>query len=177
MQPTVNTQEAVDLSHPFAVACGQIVVHRHDMHAFAGQRVEIGGQGGDQGLAFAGLHFRNVAVMQHHAAHQLNVEMPLAERALGRFAHHREGFRQEIFQRLARRQPFAEGGRHGPELVVAHRLEAGLQGVDFGHYRPIGPDLALVGGAEKLFGKRIETQHGILWWTGACPAYSGEAVT
>ncbi len=40
--------------------------------------------------------------MQHHAADQLHVEMALAERALGRFAHDREGLVQKIVQGLRR---------------------------------------------------------------------------
>ena len=96
-----HAQETVDLAHPFAVALGQIVVDRHHMHAVAGQRIEIDGQGGDQGLAFAGLHLGDVALVQHHAAHQLHVEMALAQGALGRLAHHREGFRQQVVQGLA----------------------------------------------------------------------------
>ena len=113
MHADAQAQEAVDLPHPFAVALGEIVVDGDDMHAFAGQRVEIDGQGGDQRLAFAGLHFGDVAVVQHHAADQLHVEMALAEGALGGLAHHREGFRQEVVQRLALGQPLLEGRGHG----------------------------------------------------------------
>ena len=131
-----QAQEAIDLAHPFAVALGQIVVDRHHMHAFAGQRIEIDGQGGDQGLAFAGLHFGDVAVVQHHAADQLHVEMALAQGALGRLADHRKGFRQQVVQGLALCQPLPEGGRHGLQLVVRHGLEAGLQGIDLGHGCP-----------------------------------------
>ena len=157
-----QAQEAVDLPHPFAVALGEIVVDRHHMHAFAGQRVQIDGQGGDQGLAFAGLHLGDIAAMQHHAADQLDVEMALAEGALGGLAHHRKGFGQNIVQGLARFQPRLEGGGHGLELFVRHGLEARLQGVDLGHSAPERLDLALVGGAENLFGERAETQHEIL---------------
>ena len=39
--------------------------------------------------------------MQHHAAHQLHVEMALAERALGRLAHRGEGLGQQVVERLA----------------------------------------------------------------------------
>jgi hypothetical protein len=50
------------------------------------ERVEIDRQRGDQRLAFAGLHLGDLALMQDHAAHQLHVEMALAERALRRLA-------------------------------------------------------------------------------------------
>jgi hypothetical protein len=45
----------------------------------AGQGVQNHGQGGDQGLALAGLHFRDLALVQDHAAHELDVEMAHAE--------------------------------------------------------------------------------------------------
>ena len=90
-----HAEEAVDLPHPFGVAAGQVVVHRDDVHAAAGERVQIDRQGGDQRLALAGLHLGDLAVVQHHAADQLHVEMPLAQRPPGGFAHDGEGFRQD----------------------------------------------------------------------------------
>ena len=36
-------EEAVDLAHPFGVALGEVVVDGHDMHAPAGERVEVHG--------------------------------------------------------------------------------------------------------------------------------------
>ena len=51
-----ETEEAVDLPHPLRIAAGEVVVDGDDMHALAGKRVEIGRQGGDQRLAFTGLH-------------------------------------------------------------------------------------------------------------------------
>jgi hypothetical protein len=63
------------------------------MHAASGEGIEIDRQGGDQRLAFAGLHLGDAALMQHHAANQLHVEMTLAERTLGGLAHSGEGLR------------------------------------------------------------------------------------
>ena len=152
-----HAQEAVDLAHPFAVAPGEIVIDRDHMHAFAGQRIEIGGQGGDQGLAFAGLHFGDIAPVQHNAAHQLHIEMALTQGALGGLTHHREGFRQQVLQGFALFQTGAESRRHRGQFGVRHDLEAVFQGVDLGNGGPERLDLALVGRAEKRSGKR--TQH------------------
>ncbi len=88
-------------SHPFGVAVGQIVVHRHHMHAVAAQRVEVGGQRRDQRLAFTGAHFRDLAVVQDHAADQLDIEMAHAQGPLAGLANHGKGFRQECIERLA----------------------------------------------------------------------------
>ncbi len=93
-----QAQKAIDLAHPVGVALGEIVVDGDDMDAFAGQRIQIDGQRGDECFAFAGLHLGDVAVVQHHAADQLDVEMALAERPLGRLADGRKSFRQDVFQ-------------------------------------------------------------------------------
>ena len=68
--------EAVEFkehAHPLAVALGQVVVHGDHMHAFAGQCVEVDGQGGHEGLALAGGHLGNLAAVQHHAANDLHI--------------------------------------------------------------------------------------------------------
>ena len=93
-----HAEKAVDLAHPLGVAVGEVVVDGDDVDAVAGKRVEIDRQGRDQGLAFAGLHLGDHAAMQHDAAHQLHVEMALAERALGRLAHGGEGVGQEVVE-------------------------------------------------------------------------------
>ena len=51
-----QAEEAVDAAHPLGVAAGEVVVDGDDVNALAFERVQVGGQGGDQRLAFAGLH-------------------------------------------------------------------------------------------------------------------------
>ena len=103
-----EAEEAVDLAHPGRVAAGEVVVDGDDVDALAGQRIEIDRERRDQRLAFAGLHLGDVALMQHHAADQLDVEMALAERALGSLAHGGEGGNQNIVEASCRRR--AAGG-------------------------------------------------------------------
>ena len=79
----------------------EVVVDGDDVDALAGERVEVDGQRGDQRLAFAGLHLGDLALVQHHAADQLHVEVALAERALGGFAHGREGGNEKVVERGA----------------------------------------------------------------------------
>ena len=114
MTPTVEPEEAVDLAHPFGVALGEIVVDGDDMHAAAGERIEIDRQRRDQRLAFAGLHLGDPAFVQDHAADQLHVEMALAERALGGFAHGGEGRHQNVVERLAFGELLLERRRCAP---------------------------------------------------------------
>ena len=93
-----EAEKLVDAAHPVGVAAGEIIVDGDDMDAVAGERIEIGRKGGDEGLAFAGPHLGDGAFVQHHAADELHIEMALAERALGGLADGRES-RHENFDR------------------------------------------------------------------------------
>ena len=73
----VQPEEAVHAAHPLGVAFGQVVVDGDDVHALAGQRVEVRRQHAGQGLALTGLHLGDVAEVQRRAAHHLNIERPL----------------------------------------------------------------------------------------------------
>ena len=107
MTPTDHAEEAVDAAHPLGVAAGQVVVDRDDVDALAGERVEVGGQRGDQRLAFAGLHLGDLAAVEDHAADQLDVEVPHVQRAAARLADDGEGLGQQVVERLARRRAAA----------------------------------------------------------------------
>ena len=75
-QADLQAEELVDLAHPQRVAAGQIIVDGDDVHALAGERVEVDGHGGGEGLALAGLGLGDLALVQHDAAHYLHVEGP-----------------------------------------------------------------------------------------------------
>ena len=151
-----HAEEVVDLAHPFGVAAGEVVVDGDDVDALAGQRVEIDRKRRDQRLAFAGLHLGDVALMQHHAADQLDVEMALAERALGGLAHGGESGNQDVVQRLAVGELLAEFGGAGLQRLVRKRGDLGLQRVDGVDAGLISLDPPVVGGAEKLAGERAD---------------------
>ncbi len=108
----------MQLAHPVGVTGGQVVVHRHDVHALAGQRVQVDGQGGDEGLSFTGLHFGDPPEVQRHAAHQLDVVVALAEYASRALANHRERLDQEVVERLALGEALAEDLGLGAQLGV-----------------------------------------------------------
>ena len=153
-----HAEEAIDLPHPFGVAPGQVVVHGDDMDAIAGQGIQVDGQGGDQRLALASLHLGDLAVVQHHAAHQLNVEMPLAQRAPGCLAHRREGFRLQVVQGGATGQPLAEFGSLGAQGFVRQRLHGRFQRVDLGDPTLVSLEGPIVGSAE--YGAGDGSEHG-----------------
>ena len=83
-----QTVELVERTHPLGVTLGQVVVHRHQVHALSGQCVEKYGQRGHEGFSFARRHLGDVAfalalaellgrvlfaARQHHAAEELAV--------------------------------------------------------------------------------------------------------
>ncbi len=153
-----EAEELVDLAHPLGVAPGEIVVDRHDMHAEAGEGVEIDGQRRDQRLAFAGFHFRNRALVQHHAADQLDVEMALLQRPLGGLADGGEGGREDVVERLALFEELTEFVGLGAQFVVGELGELGLEVVDFGDLRPVALEAAIVGRAEHPLHHGVEFQ-------------------
>jgi hypothetical protein len=75
------------------------------------ERVEVGRQGRDEGLALTGLHLGDIALVQGRPAHELHVEVPLAQGAFGRLPHRRERLGQEVI----------EGGAIGEALLERRR--------------------------------------------------------
>ena len=88
------------------------------------ERVEIDGKGRDQRLAFAGLHLGDAALMQHHSADELHVEMTLAERALGRLADGGECLGDQIVEIGAFTHAGAELLGPGAQGLVGERLRS-----------------------------------------------------
>ena len=130
----LQPEEAVYATHPFGVTFGEVVVDGDDVHAVAGQRVEVGRQHAGQGLALTGLHLRDVAEVQCRAAHHLDVEMPLVQYPPGGLTRDCEGLGQQIIETGAVGDPLLEFVRLGPQLGVGELLHVVGQGVDvLGH--------------------------------------------
>ena len=96
-----HAQQVVDRRHPLSVAAGQVVVDRHDVHALARQGVEERRQGGDQGLAFTGLELGDALVVDGDSAQDLDIEMALADRPLGRLPDQGECLDQQRVERIS----------------------------------------------------------------------------
>ena len=125
-----EAQEAVDFAHPLAVALGQIVVDGDDVHAFAGESVEVSGEGGHQSLAFAGLHLSDAALMQHDAADELHPIGTHAQHAVGGLPHGGESLGQNVVGGLATTQALLELGGLGLQLGVGEGFVLLLQRLD-----------------------------------------------
>ncbi len=85
-----KAQELVHEAHLLRVTAGEVVVHRHHVHAVATETVQVDGEGCGKGLTFTGRHFGNRALVEHEAADHLHVERHHAEGLHGfgvEFAH------------------------------------------------------------------------------------------
>ena len=74
MTPTVRPR-ICNLAHPLGVAFRQVIVDRDHVDAAPGEGIQVNRQGRDQGFPFTGFHLGNLALVQHHAADQLHVEV------------------------------------------------------------------------------------------------------
>ena len=172
-----KAEKTVELSHPFRVALGQVIVDRNHVHAASTQRVQIHRERGDQRFALTGLHFGDLAFVQNHAADQLHVEVPHVEHAPSSFADNGKRFVKQLVenaleQLAALRFDFllpvgiclrlvddraetllntgAKLRRLAPELLVGELLYLRLKRVDSLHTRLQALDLALVLRPENL---------------------------
>src|SRR5439155_26666662 len=96
--PDADPEEMEDGSHPLRVAPGQVVVDGDDVDAAAGQRVQGGGEGRDEGLALARLHLGDLPLVEDDPADQLDVEVAHPEGSAYRLASHREDVRQDLVE-------------------------------------------------------------------------------
>ena len=155
--PDIETQEPVNFPHPFAVAAGQVVIHRHQMHAPSGKGIEVNRHGGDQGFPFTGLHFGNGSLVQHNPADDLHIERTHPQNAKRCFPHHGESFGKQVIQRFFIGQALTEFSRLGPKLIVTQFLYGLLEGIDFIHKRDNALQVALILTAKNLL--EYCTQH------------------
>ena len=126
IRPTVRPRQRWIWPIHSASGARQVVVDRDDVHAAAGDAVEVGGQGRHERLAFAGLHLGDPAEVQRGAAHELHVEVALADRALGRLAGDGERLDQEVVEVLAVVETLTELG--GLRLRARRRTAAPVSG-------------------------------------------------
>ena len=125
-----HAQVLIDAAHPLGVTLGQVVVDGDDVHALTGDSVEVAGQGGDKGLAFAGLHLGDMPLMKRHGADKLHVKVTHAHGALGSLTHGGKGLGEHVVERLAVGVALAELISLAAELLLGHLLKLGLKTVD-----------------------------------------------
>ena len=119
-------QGMVDAAHPLGVALGKVVVDCHDVNAAACERVQVRGKGGSESLALARLHLGDLALVEHHAAHDLDVEVAQTERALGCLPDGGERLGADVVEVVALGQQGLELFGLRPQGIVGELFEFGL---------------------------------------------------
>ncbi len=105
----------------------------------------------DQGLALAGAHFGDLAVVQGHAADQLHIEVAHARAPAcrpSRTTAKASGSR--CVERLALGHALLEFVGLGPQLLIGERLQAGLERIDALDGLGVLLDQPVVAAAENL---------------------------
>jgi len=143
-------EEAVNAPHPVRIALGEVIVDGHDVHAAAGQRIQVRRQCRDQRLALAGSHFGDLPVVKTHAPDELHVEVPHLEAALAGFAHHRECLRHHVVERFAFGHALLERRRLGAQLLIGQRGKRGLERIDLLDHLRVLLQQPLIPAAEDL---------------------------
>ncbi|MNH01981.1 hypothetical protein D3C79_612070 [compost metagenome] len=123
-------QELEQRTVVFGVTLGQVVVDGNHVHATAAQGVQIGRQGCGQGFTFTGTHLGDTAVVEHHPAQQLYVEVTHAEDSLTGLTHYGEGFRDQAFQHFALFQTRAEFIGLGLQFAIRQFFHVWFHTVD-----------------------------------------------
>jgi hypothetical protein len=130
-----------------------------------GEGVQVAGEGGDEGFAFAGFHFGDLALVKDDAADELDVEVTHLDGALAGFADDGEGFREDgvegglfggdslvgvVDPFEGSGDPLAELGGLGAQGLVGECLHGGLEVVNLPDERHEALDGAFVAGAKDL---------------------------
>ena len=126
--PDGHSQALEEGAHPLGVAAREVVVDRDHVHALAFQSVQISGQGRDQRLALARDHLGDIAAVQDHAAHELNIEMAHVQEPPTRLPTGRERLGQEVVERLSRGPTAPELHGLGLELKCRKVPASGARG-------------------------------------------------
>ena len=66
-----KTMELVQRPHPLRVTLSQVVVHRNNVYAVTGKRVQENRQSSHQGFTLTGSHFGNFTLVENHTTEQL----------------------------------------------------------------------------------------------------------
>jgi len=114
------------------------------VRTFPLERVEVQREDGDERLALAGLHLRDLPLVEHDPTHGLHIEMPQLDAPPSRFARNGKGFDQQIVERLAVLQALPELLGLRFQLIGGELLHHRLELVDVGDLLEVALDLSRV---------------------------------
>ena len=145
-----QSEEAVHTPHPLGVALGEVVVDSHDMHALAGDRVQVDRQRRHECLALAGAHLGDASVVKRHAADQLHIKVPHLEHSLARLPHGGKGLGEQRVERGAGLMTSAELLRLCCQSGVVQGFKSRLERVDLLRNAPVLLQQSLVAATKYL---------------------------
>ena len=145
-----HPEKLVQRPHPVGIPAGEIVVDRYQVDAVAGQGIEVGGQRRHQGLAFAGAHLGYFALVQGHAADQLDIEMAHTQHPLTRLSGDRKGLGENLVQAFTVRDSLPELGCFARELLVIERRSGIDQGIDLLYHLAHAFQFPVIAGTEQF---------------------------
>ena len=132
-----HAEEGVEVAHPLGVTAGEVVVDGDELGVPAVEGIQVERQRGNEGLALARGHFGDAALVDGHAADELDVKMHhvprelvvanhdrAADQAAGGAFNRGEGFREDLVEGFAGFQAGAELICLGAKLFVGQRLVA-----------------------------------------------------
>ena len=129
------------------------------MDAPAGEGVQVAGQDRHQGLAFAGLHFGDAALVQHDAAHELDGVGTHTQHPVGSLPDGGKGLGQQIVQAFALGVALLELTGLVLQGILGKIFVFGLQRQDLVHHGLDLLDLPLGAGSKQF---RDKTHFGLL---------------
>ena len=151
-----QTEQVIDGRHPTRVAARQVVVHGDQMHALAGQRVEVQREAGDESFAFAGFHLGDLSLVQDDATDELDVEVAQTHGAATRLTAEGERLDQKLIEVLTIASLLAQLIGASAQARVVELFELGFERRDRLGDRKVTLDLALVG-----VEKPCQDRHGV----------------
>ena len=180
-----DSEELINIAHPLGVAAGEVVVGGDELRVAAGEGVEVERERGDEGLALAGGHLGNLALVERDAADELHIvvhhvprEFVLAHgnlaavEATGGVLYDGKSLGQKLVEGFTGLETVAELSGLRPELVIGQRLAGSLEFVDTDDDGPAPLKEFTVMTARKLLQepgnheKRLKlNRHGEAWQT------------
>ena len=139
-----QAQGVIDRAVPHRITPREVVVDGDDVHPATDERVQVDGGDSGEGLALASSHLRYLAVVERHAAHQLDIEGPLLDATPGHFAGHGERFGEEVLEILVLGEAGAELRGLASQRFVIERGHVIGEAVDLRHRLAEALDLFFV---------------------------------
>ena len=96
-----ETESGIKPPHPLRIAGCKVVVHGHHMNALAFKRIQVGRKGCHQCLSLTGAHLRDLALVQNHATHQLDIKMAHTQHTAAGLAADGKGGHEQLLELFA----------------------------------------------------------------------------